>query len=112
MVFPDVYQQWARERMRWHAIMQNSQDVDTGHPTLAFGTEDPVTDALARTERNDILALLTPYERAVIELSAAGYTTGEIAEMFTRAGLPRTQTAVNAKLNRLRKQLRRWRDDQ
>jgi DNA-directed RNA polymerase specialized sigma24 family protein len=112
MVFPDVYQQWSRERTRWHAIMQNSHDIDVRHPTFAGSGNDPAVEVLDRIERTDSLAPLSPYERALLELSAAGYTTGEIAEMFTRAGVPRTPTAVNAKLNRLRKKLRRWRDDQ
>jgi hypothetical protein len=109
MVFPDVYQQWSRERMRWHAIMENSHDIEAGRPVFASWSEDPAADALARTERKDSLAALTPYERALLELSAAGYTTREIAEMFTRAGVPRTEVAVNTKLNRLRKELRRRR---
>jgi DNA-directed RNA polymerase specialized sigma24 family protein len=109
MVFPDVFQRWSREQKRWRTILEHGPDLDAGRPAFACWEDDPALQAVTRIEQEQYVNSLSLEDRALLELSAAGYPTREIAEMYSRAGMHRTESAINTRLSRLRKELRRRR---
>ena len=102
---PDVSASWGRERERRDAEVADPIALDDGRHS-----PDPAGQALASVQLDEILRA-DEQIGVMLHLWGCGYSYGDIAELFSGAGIEHTAGSVRCKIFRARKLAVRRRDD-